>query len=83
MSNYIVRTISKWSGTVTTTTVDGCSTMEEALNLMESHRKEEQSLVDADWCHVTGFNITVDEKCDDGVHTIASVKGGKYDDMAL
>lgn len=81
MSDYTVRTTSKWSSTVTNTTVVECSTMEEALALMETHRKEEQSLVDADWCHVTGFCITVDEKWyDDTIYTIASVKGGDYDE---
>lgn len=79
MSNYVVRRISKWSGTVTNTTIDECNTMEEALDLMETYRKEEQGLVDADWCHVTGFKISVDEKCDDTVCTIASVKGGDYE----
>lgn len=83
MTNYIVRRTSKWSGTVTNTTVDECSTMEEALDLMETYRKEEQGLVDADWCHVTGFNITVDERWNDLVMTIASVKGGDYNDLAL
>ena len=53
--------------------------MEEALDLMETYRKEEQGLVNADWCHVTGFKITVDEKWDDGdIMTIATVKGGDY-----
>lgn len=81
MSNYVVRRTSKWSGTVTNTTVDECSTLKEALNLMETYRKEEQGLVDADWCHVTGFNITVDEKWDDlYVKTIASARGGDYDE---
>lgn len=81
MSNYVVRRISKWSGTVTNTTVDECSTMEEALDLMETYRKEEQGLVDADWCHVTGFKISVDEKWENGdVMTIASVKGGDYEE---
>lgn len=79
MSNYLVRRTSKWSGTVTNTTVDECSTMEEALNLMATYIKEEQGLVDADWCHVTGFKITVDEKWDNGViMTIADAKGGDY-----
>lgn len=78
MSNYVVRRTSKWSGTVTNTTIDECSTMEEALELMETCRKEEQGLVDADWCHVTGFKITVDEKWDDQVMTIAGVMGGDY-----
>jgi len=78
MSNYVVRRTSKWSGTVTNTTVDECSTMEEALNLMETYRKEEQGLVLADWCNVTGFKITVDEKWDDQVMTIADVMGGDY-----
>lgn len=78
MTNYIVRRTSKWSGTVTNTTVDECSTMEEALDLMETYRKEEQGLVDADWCHVTGFYITVDERWNDLVMTIASVVGGNY-----
>ncbi len=81
MSDYVVRTTSKWSGTVTNTTVDECSTMEEALSLMVTRLKEEQSLVDADWCHVTGFYITVEEKWyDDSVSTIASVQGGDYDE---
>jgi hypothetical protein len=80
MSNYVVRRTSKWSGTVTSTTVDECNTMEDALNLMETYRKEEQGLVDADWCHVTGFRIDVDEKWDgDDIVTIATVKGGDYE----
>lgn len=79
MSKYVVRRTSKWSGTVTNTTVDECNTKEEALALMVIYMKEEQGLVDADWCHVTGFNITVDEKWDDlYVKTIASAKGGDY-----
>lgn len=78
MSNYVVRRNTNWSGTLTNTTVDECSTMEEALDLMETYRKEEQGLVDADWCHVTGFKITVDEKWDDQVMTIAGVMGGDY-----
>lgn len=79
MSNYIVRRTTNWSGTVTNTTVDECSTMKEALDLMETYRKEEQRLVVADWCHVTGFKITVDEKWDNGdIMTIADVKGGDY-----
>lgn len=81
MSNYVVRRISKWSHTVTNTTVDECSTMEEALDLLETYRKEEQGLVDADWCYVTGFKISVDERWDDGgIMTIASVKGGDYEE---
>lgn len=81
MSEYVVRRTSKWSHTVTNTTVDECSTMEEALAKMVIYMKEEQGLVNADWCHVTGFNITVDEKWDDGnVMTIASVKGGDYEE---
>jgi hypothetical protein len=47
---------------------------------MESYRKEEQGLVDADWCHVTGFKISVDEKWDDQVMTIAGVMGGDYNE---
>jgi hypothetical protein len=47
---------------------------------METYRKEEQGLVDADWCHVTGFRIDVDEKWDgDDIVTIATVKGGDYE----
>lgn len=79
MSNYVVRRTSKWSGTLTCTTVDECNTMKEALNLMATYIKEEQGLVDVDWCHVTGFKIAVYEKWDNGViMTIADVKGGDY-----
>lgn len=82
MSNYVVRRTSKWSHTVTTTTVDECSTMEEALDLMETYRKEEQRLVDADWCTVTGFSIAVYEKWHDySSMVIASVKGGDYEEV--
>ena len=49
MSNYVVRRTSKWSGTVTNTTVDECSNMEEALDLMETYRKEEQGHQHNDW----------------------------------
>ena len=65
---------------MTNTTVDECSTKEEALALMVIYMKDEQRLVDADWCHVTGFKISVDEKWDDQVMTIASTKGGDYNE---
>ena len=78
MSNYVVRRTVKWRSTVSITLVDKCSTMEEALDLMETYRKGEQGLVDTDWCDVTGFCISVDEKWDGHVMTIASVKGGDY-----
>lgn len=81
MSNYVVRRTSKWSHTVTNTTVDECSTKEEALTLMVNYMKEEQGLIDADWCHVTGFKITVDERWVDTVNTIACVVGGDYEEV--
>ena len=84
MSNYVVRRTSKWSHTVTNTTVDECNTKRKALALMVNYMKEEQGLVDADWCHVTGFKITVDEKWDNGdIMTIASVKGGDYEESKV
>ena len=78
-SNYVVRRTSRWGGTVANTTVDEVNTMEEALELMTTYAKEEQGLVDADWCHVSGYNISVDEKWDDMVMTIARMRGGDYE----
>ena len=78
-SNYVVRRTSRWGGTVTNTTVDEIESMDEALQLMTVYAKEEQGLVDADWCHVTGYSIVVDEKWDDMIMTIAKMQGGDYE----
>ena len=53
--------------------------MDDALELMTIYAKEEQGLVDAEWCHVTGYSITVDEKWDDMIMTIAKMQGGDYE----
>ncbi len=77
MSDYVVRWTSKWGDTVTNTTVTEVNNKEEAIKLMLAYAKEDQRLVDADWCHMTGYHITVEEKWTDGtVMTIAERSGG-------
>ena len=78
-SNYVVRRTSRWDGTLTNTIVTELNSMEDALDLMTVYAKEEQGLVDAEWCHVTGYSITVDEKWDDMIMTIAKMQGGDYE----